>query len=866
MAFILFLFSCSEQTHFISDPSYRNLVEMNFLKQKGFAKERSPQLFNVFKKDLTLEEEEALKFLYAFMPTCDLADYDGEYFLSMVKSSLHARAEMPWGKTIPEDVFRHFVLPYRINNENLDTARLVFYQTLKNRVADLSMKEAILEVNHWCHEHVAYKGADIRTSAPLATMRTGTGRCGEESTFTVAALRSVGIPARQVYTPRWAHCDDNHAWVEAWANGEWYFLGGCEPSPRLNQGWFASPAQRAMLVHTKAFGAYTGPEEIIHQEQQYSELNVLERYAETKKIHVIVFDEKALPVVNAKVDFGLYNYAEFFPIASLYTDDMGISSFTTGLGDLLIWASKEGSFSFEKITVSETDTLTLTLTKNQEFPDNLELNLWPPPLKSTVDVASGGEEECNLRLQQEDSIRQAYLQTFISKDNAFELALELNLDTSKVWLYLEKSCGNWKEIVRYLKKGKDDPFVLTLLENIADKDLRDTPSEILLDHLRSFSTKESQINNDELINNYVLFPRIKNEIIVPWRSFLRQNFDESFQVTCQKNISTLVNWINTNISINDEKQYYDLPITPKGVFELKQANKESRNIFFVAACRSFGIPSRLDPPTHRPQVWESNSWKDIFFGDETPMQKSASITFTLEHNNGFDPEYYIHFTLASIEQEGIKSLEFGYNQKWNEFPDPVTLYPGKYRLTTGYRLENSEILSTISIFELENNEHQEITIPLRTQVLTIKTIAEFEINGIVEISSGKEVVFPKNDAFVVIYINLDTEPTNHIFADMKKRQVDFNGLNNPFYFILQENQISKSAFKKEELNIPSKSKFCVDGLGTLKKLNGLFPDFRLDNNLPVTLIYKGNGEFVFFSSGYQIGLPDKLLKYLKNLG
>ena len=38
----------------------------------------------------------------------------------------------------------------------------------------------------------------------------------EESAFLVSALRSVGIPARQVYVPRWSHCGDNHArssWV-----------------------------------------------------------------------------------------------------------------------------------------------------------------------------------------------------------------------------------------------------------------------------------------------------------------------------------------------------------------------------------------------------------------------------------------------------------------------------------------------------------------------------------------------------------------------------------------------------------------------------------------------------------------------------
>ena len=53
----------------------------------------------------------------------------------------------------------------------------------------------------------------MRTSSPLQSAKTAFGRCGEESVFTVAALRTVGLPARQVYAPRWSHSDDNHAWV-----------------------------------------------------------------------------------------------------------------------------------------------------------------------------------------------------------------------------------------------------------------------------------------------------------------------------------------------------------------------------------------------------------------------------------------------------------------------------------------------------------------------------------------------------------------------------------------------------------------------------------------------------------------------------
>ena len=190
---------------------------------------------------------------------------------------------MPWGDSIPEDIFRHFVLPVRINNENLDESRMVFFDELKDRVKGLSLYDAVLEVNHWCHEKVIYTPSDGRTSSPLASVKTAYGRCGEESTFTVAALRSVGIPARQVYTPRWAHTDDNHAWVEAWVNGKWYFFGACEPEPVLNLGWFNGPAYRGMLMHTKVFGKYNGPEDVMERTDGYTEINVIDNYAPSAK-------------------------------------------------------------------------------------------------------------------------------------------------------------------------------------------------------------------------------------------------------------------------------------------------------------------------------------------------------------------------------------------------------------------------------------------------------------------------------------------------------------------------------------------------------------------------------------------------------
>ena len=181
-----------------------------------------------------ISEKESMEFLYRYMDIADQGDYSEEFFRENVKMSLLARREMPWGKDVPDQLFRHFVLPVRVNNERLDDFRKVYYDTLKTRVAGLSMHDAALEINHWCHEKATYTPSDGRTSSPMATILSGEGRCGEESTFTVAAMRTLGIPARQVYTPRWAHTDDNHAWVEVWTDGKWSFLGACEPEPELN--------------------------------------------------------------------------------------------------------------------------------------------------------------------------------------------------------------------------------------------------------------------------------------------------------------------------------------------------------------------------------------------------------------------------------------------------------------------------------------------------------------------------------------------------------------------------------------------------------------------------------------------------------
>ena len=119
--------------------------------------------------------EQYLDFLYQYLPLPDRYDYSRAFYEHNVRLSLQTRQEMPWGKLIPEREFRHFVLPIRVNNENLDNSREVFYKELKDRVSSMSMYDAVLEVNHWCHEKVTYRPTDARTSSPLASVCTAYG-------------------------------------------------------------------------------------------------------------------------------------------------------------------------------------------------------------------------------------------------------------------------------------------------------------------------------------------------------------------------------------------------------------------------------------------------------------------------------------------------------------------------------------------------------------------------------------------------------------------------------------------------------------------------------------------------------------------
>jgi hypothetical protein len=90
---------------FSLDSETLETIERKFGEKRLLTESRKNELFGVFREELSEEEMWALKFLYAYMPLNDLADYDGSLFLSHVRQSLEIRSKVPWGERVPTICF-----------------------------------------------------------------------------------------------------------------------------------------------------------------------------------------------------------------------------------------------------------------------------------------------------------------------------------------------------------------------------------------------------------------------------------------------------------------------------------------------------------------------------------------------------------------------------------------------------------------------------------------------------------------------------------------------------------------------------------------------------------------------------------------
>ena len=314
----------------------------------------------------------------------------------------------------------------------------------------------------------------------------------------MSALRAVGLAARQVYAPRWSHCDDNHAWVEVLCEGKWRFLGACEPEPVLDRGWFNTAASRAMLVHSRTFGPVA--DLALHgaplgRQGQALYHNQTARYAHTK---TYTFRAEPGEIITLEV----LNESRLCPIAALTADHTGRVRMELGMGDLHLSAGEKEAFCHGQTQDGAELTLPSPCTDWTPFdfraPQDAPVN--PAPL----DQAQRQERAAVLAAG--TAKRQARMAGYFDEEQAQNYPQQREL--------LQKAQGNFGEIYAFLSKD-NDPLRTALLSSLSDKDLRDVTAQLLEVHLERARPWADRYPA-EVFRRFVLCPRVAFERLTDW--------------------------------------------------------------------------------------------------------------------------------------------------------------------------------------------------------------------------------------------------------------------------------------------------------------------------------------------------------------
>lgn len=818
------------------------------------------------------EFAEEMAYLYETMPLSDAANYPPELFESFAEHGRFLRENVEWCRALPEELYRSAVLYPRINDEELCDCRPTFYQLLAPLVEGKSMEEAAKIINYWCLEQATYRLTDERTTSPLTVLRCAFGRCGEESTFTVTALRSVGIPARQVYSPKWPHCDDNHAWVEVFCDGEWHYLGACEPEETLDRGWFTAAASRAMLVHSRTFGDSAQNEMYIGEEGCMSLWNQLSRYADCKELTVKIA-ENGQPVEGVLVKTELLNYAQFSPIARQLSAADGQVKLTVGLGDLRLHCVKDGRFLTKFVDVRKENFVEIDFAEavfaesEKRCGADFEMN---PPQDNMNFMKPQSEEVKLLRQEKFDKAvakRREKEASYLTAEQGRRLLAERGFSEEQAILggdIIAKTYGNEQQILDFLGANDENSDLrFALLETLSEKDYYDCRADVLndaFDHALQWKDKFPR----EVFVKYLLCPRVGMEILSPWRKAHAERFSEAEKADFVRAPRTIAQWIQKNISHIPQEEYDTLLTNPLGLQSMKHGSKNSCSILFVAICRSLGIPARLAVDDGRPQFWSSDSqqFEDALQSEENGVR----IPFVLTTNEEEPWLYTQNWTLARLENGEYLTLDLS-AESWQNNQMHLDLLEGSYRLITCKRMPTEALFAKEYRFDVVENGENTLHIAQReaklTDLLSDKPIPDFVLydENHLPVSMAE---FCGNQPNLLMWLEEGKEPTEHILNEMYALHEGFHALQAQITFVVKSAESLKDARISRAISqIPNIRILYDDFRDTMSMLaRRMYID---PDKLPIVVLTSHGLNGIYGSSGYNVGLGDLIIKIFSEL-
>jgi transglutaminase-like putative cysteine protease/tetratricopeptide (TPR) repeat protein len=852
-------------------------------------------------RSVSPEMRKGLSFIIATMSYPDLVAIKSDVLLEHIKYAYLVKNKYPWMKNMPEEIFLHYVLPYRCAEEPIEAYRKYFYEQLDPIVSQLTnLADVAHQVNLWLgsprakgNPRVRFVPTEARDQGPLETLRAGYGRCEEMMIVYMASARSVGVPCRSAWTPYWAICDNNHAWVEVWIDGYWKPLGGCEPgvSP-----WFEHPAKRAAAVYSATIGQPRS--ELIHKTLgNFSIINSTQNYSHTCKVNVNVIDENNKPVTNTTVVFAVFNWGSFRPFATKITDPEGKVQFVTGIGEYFLSTGRDNRRAWQVVKTEPDKPLDITLKLSAESaPDGYLFLRYPSIEQAKASFTTSGIAP--VHLQPLTPVYNAPAEIYFCDEfsptmhSDVMMFLEAYSQKDAVVQKLKSAGGNWHQIADAIKEInpelRNDLFYL--ITQLAHLEALEVTKEFLLDNVNLSKVAngyEGWNIPEDIYRSYVLNPQFQYLHISNWRKELRSAFMtirkghrynirrviplKADTITdCAKSVNE---WVAANIKLrNDLSGRFSYVASPLDTLRSKVGDARGIAIFTAALLRTLAIPAQVK--NEWVEFWNGTEWLPVYpldpknfanrmRDDKTALEyetKPAGIKFNLTRRGVVDANHWEKVAVSRFQNSCWQYLDRDDLKRYGKW---MAIQPGQYLVTAGVRNSNGDAMVYCKQLEFKSGQGIVLNIPMDIpidklpesdrMVRKLDKVPMFELPDIDGNDHNLGNIL-KTHSVVLSFFSLDNEPSIRMLPLIERTKETAREVNALILAVYVDSEgrnkfLSDSRLKSLQLPVLLDS--------TQEVVKQFIPEFEKNKNkcLPSTLLIK-EGKILMWYEGYNMAIDN----------
>ncbi len=860
---LLFLLLASQIANIIAQSKGEVGINESILNQrKKWLESYKANYPSLYQKNIS--NNPSLFFLFTYLPISDIISNNESFFQKQINIANYTRQKTSWGKSMPEVLFKQYVLNPLVFNEKLDTFRIFAHNTLFKKISEMSISEAVIEVGYWCREKIIALPGKPEMSNPLASLNAKEVSYLDAAIFQVATLRAVGIPARLGYIPALAHTDGDFYFIEVWINEKWTLIPVNEPRKQLEQTWSRSVIERSLVAYTRCIGNDLFYDNTEIKTPYYQIQNIQKQYGFQTKIKFTVLDSSNNPINNTPVSLMLIKNASIFPFITKNTNSEGNCTFYTGAGTFVAFSAKGNDMGFTFVNTNQESEFTIKLANRYNSNTNYIFNIFPPAEKiGATKVIPKSEEEIK-KIYTCDTIRKNSPQlNYLIND-----VIVKNKIGDKYFKNVEKSGINCTEIGKFIKSNNSNIYFADFIDVLSPKALFTSSSSDLKSMLPSSDNIKTQKGFYSDLNylNYILNPQLSNELLTPWRNYFENTYSD-LQKQSLSNINSLIGYVKNHITIiPDDENYSNNPISPIDVDKLQIADKYSRDLYFVALCRTFGIPSQYSSNFDCPLIYDGSDWKTICFDKASVCDEKYSATLVLLEEK--DPisivKYGTNYSLSKYVNEKFRTYQVRKFTKPSDSPREFKLENGIYQSVSLSRTASCVTTFNLNFYAVENNiRHGGLYFP--NSNLIRENYGTIDPKNTIEIKTDPPKLLSELYSYglIITYINpteyASLSAVNEIISNINY----YPGWKGSFLIFVPENTL-KFITPYISNNIAKNIIFVEDEQS--KVLNYLISTIHFDfsNYLPAFFIINIQNTIVYFSNSYKTHFMDEFYRILKD--